>query len=414
METLASLCDSNDDGCVQIPPSLPASAEFCGSCRWVTEASDLADVSTTAADSDACSVQLASELLDASDNLRATKPNAGSRLSRKRAISSDSDTSVLVDPSMKSRLHDVCTSLLNRQLQPGDIRYEVQEIQCDRSSFHNGSIARLRLPTLPGMGEQVWTSGPSSSRKEARLKAVASALKALAPNEVEQLHYDQSAASQVGASLEIGGGANIENDLSSKSKLANFLQWKCGRPLRKGDIVYSTSRESGQYYTTIVLNCFKDLRYVGGPANDAKQAQDLAASNVLAAFRDDVKRMEKMTQGHKKGLEILNQKKRRLCSEKESPIPPTIETGIKLHDACSALLNREIEPGDITYDMLHSDSGFVAKLKLPCMLSVSDADDLGHRVWATPVPCASKRDARANVAMVAVRDMVQQFPSLAA
>merc|ERR1711920_650843 len=98
----------------------------------------------------------------------------------------------------------------------------------------------------------------------------------------------------------------------------------------------------------------------------------------------DLVRMAKATQGHKKGLKP--QKRRKVCCDEGEQRSVDTKAQSKLHDVCSRLLGRDIQPGDIIHDLVVNNTGIVGNLRLPCILSVDGAREVGQRVWSSP-PC---------------------------
>lgn len=377
---------------------------------------DFAESSTAPADSDTCSLRPASELTDSTDvqMLAAEQLEGLGDDRRKRKRSFESAMSGL-DPTAKSRLHDACAALLNRQLQQGDIVYEVQEASCGTSSSSsaNSCVARLRLPNLPGsIGDQTWSGGPCSSRREARLQAAVAALKTISPEACVTLAGEDVAEignepADVVASHRPGEISG--SDLNAKSELSVFLQWKTGKTLDKGDISYRTCRREGRYYTTIRLDYLNKLEFIGDAANDAKAAQNAAARLVLEHFAKEVAKWAKEMQSKKI---FASKKKRKVAQSKDAamvtnPSSVDMKAQCKLHEALRTVLGRDLSPGDVVYDVVGNNEEFACTLKLPCLPSIPGHEASGQQIWSASKPCTSKRDARASVAQLAL-DSIQE------
>eukprot|EP00930_Biecheleria_cincta_P038227 TRINITY_DN26262_c0_g1_i2.p1 TRINITY_DN26262_c0_g1~~TRINITY_DN26262_c0_g1_i2.p1 ORF type:complete len:396 (-),score=69.71 TRINITY_DN26262_c0_g1_i2:75-1262(-) len=90
---------------------------------------------------------------------------------------------------------------------------------------------------------------------------------------------------------------------------------------------------------------------------------------------------------------------------------PSIKS--RLHDACAAILNRRLRPGDIVYELPEADVGgsssskaFVMRLRLPSL-----PGSLGARAWMGG-PCAGRGEARLKAAAAALEtlEMEQAVP----
>jgi len=372
-----------------------SSSDACVSHKLTETTSEQAESSTACAESDTCSVQPASDVSELADvqmpsSASQSFPSEGRK--RKRSV------------EVTVGLHDACVAILNRKLRPGDIVYELPEAGCGGSSDSSASVVRLRLPSLPGsLGARAWMGGPCVGRGEARREAAAAALEAL---QMEQAVPQES-------NMELAGtkqatGTEDCGSLDAKSKLFIFLQWKCGRTLEKGDVIYSSSREGGMYHTTVKLHCLDGLEFRGDPAVDAKAAQDAAALSVLNEFSTDMERMTKIMQSKK----IFRPAKRRKVPLCHDALPSAdSKAPIKLHDVLSTMLGRELARGDVVYDVVAEAGSYMGQLRVPCLAAVNGASDLAQRVWSSPKR-SSKRDARASVADLALAVLMERFPAL--
>lgn len=325
--------------------------------------------------------------------------------SRKRKMLSDTDEQE-PDPILRCRLHDAYTHILNRPLQPGDIVYNV-------SDSGQGQVAEIRLPSLPGaLGMQSWTSKPCANRRLARVHAAGKALTCiLSDPELAASVGPGAGQSSIGPTecrkegscgLEGTGshsdlsrkgeqdGAVVEFDF--KAQVVMFCQWSCGRPMRKKDIVYTVARHYSWYQATVTLSCFSGEEFTGTPRTDRRQAEHAAAEVMLKAFERERAQMD---------LE-MNKKRRVQTDGTSSGADPSVK--MKLHEACSRILRRPPQTGDVVYEVAAWNGGPRAALRLP-----SVPGQLGMRIWESRA-CASRRDARIQVAGMAL-EAIRQDPT---
>mmetsp|Transcript_54346 Transcript_54346/g.151360 ORF Transcript_54346/g.151360 Transcript_54346/m.151360 type:complete len:405 (-) Transcript_54346:65-1279(-) len=307
----------------------------------------------------------------------------------------------LSDPVARSKLHDVCVQLLGRDLEPGDVTYTMREVD-------GGHVAKVRLPGFSGS----WISGVCANKRAARQLAASTALRSLLADAAREDHAELSmAVSRVFGpayaastsstarptdlgSMQLGltqSGDGESSEHEAKTQLVIFCQRSCGRPMSKNDIVYTTVRDNCQYQTTVVLNCFGGQEFRGGLKVDRKQSEQAAAEVALLALP------KKRSQGT--STPAASSKKRRVSADE---VTSEIDPGIKrqLHDACTKILGRPPQAGDIVYEVVAGNTGPTATLQLPCL-----PGDLRERIWVSPVS-VSRHDARIKAANMAMRSLL--------
>jgi len=305
------------------------------------------------------------------------------------------------DPVARGRLHELYTRILNRPLQPGDIVYKL-------TSDEQGSVAEVRLPGLPDvLGLKSWTSKACATRRLAREQAAGEALCTLLSHS-ELLAVAEPLAKSAGCSVLPAEGMGAENlcketdlkaqesvpDADLKAQVVTFCQWSCSRPMRKTDIVYTTVRHDGQYKAKMILNCLSGEEFVGPARPDRKQAEHAAAALMLKIFERERARMA-----------VEMNKKRRVqadssCAGQE--LNARSHQQRLLHDVCGRIIGRHLQPGDVVYEVIGSFGGARVKLQLPCL-----PGQLARETWECLV-CGSRRDARAQVASMALEAIQQE------
>mmetsp|Transcript_30311 Transcript_30311/g.96906 ORF Transcript_30311/g.96906 Transcript_30311/m.96906 type:complete len:372 (-) Transcript_30311:65-1180(-) len=308
------------------------------------------------------------------------------------------------DPVTRCRLHDACMRILNRPLQTGDIVYRVWEAQ-------GGQVAEVTLPSLPSaLCERAWSSGVCENRRLARLQAAGKALQALLedPELASLAHAAERPAPGMPEGAEppspvcpeppgplcpgAGGAPQRSGGASAdvKTQVVIFCQWSCGRPMRKKDVVYTVARCGEQYQAKVQLNCFTGEAFTGEPRPDRRQAEQAAAELVLRSFEKERRLMAPAAP-----------KKQRVQAEAASSgADPSVKG--RLHAACTRILGRAPQAGDIVYEVVPTNGGPTATLRLPCL-----PGQLGAQVWASQA-CSSRHDARLQVADMALEAILRE------
>eukprot|EP00927_Polykrikos_kofoidii_P063458 TRINITY_DN58282_c0_g1_i1.p1 TRINITY_DN58282_c0_g1~~TRINITY_DN58282_c0_g1_i1.p1 ORF type:complete len:384 (-),score=66.81 TRINITY_DN58282_c0_g1_i1:75-1124(-) len=315
----------------------------------------------------------------------ATPSHEGSR--KRKTTEYEGKRCHVPDPVAKGRLHDVCMQFLGRELDVGDIVYRMLTAPC------GGEVAVLELPTLPGaLGKTTWRSSPCSNRRLARLQAAEVALRALVGD------FDISAAIPIPPDFEgdpVSSAPSADERSASnsdvKTEVVIFCQRRCGRPMTKNDIVYTTIRQEGAFQSTVQLCCLEGEEFAGSLRPDRRQAERAAAEEVLKAFAKE--RATMLVAAESKRRKILDDD---VCQE----IDPDVKR--KLHEACSRILGRPPQAGDVVYEVALSNHEPTVTLRLPGLAHVLGSD----RVWTSP-PCGSRHDARLQVAGMALRAILE-------
>lgn len=327
-------------------------------------------------------------------------PEVASR-KRKSAGTADSQD---IDPSSRCQLHEALRAILRRDLQVGDVVYEVAEAG-------GGQVAEVRLLSLPGeWSRRTWTGVACAKRQLAKSSAADAALQSMmadaelaaqirqpadfaANQEGLRESVAQSAlvplrgpAAQQGDAPLAFGGQKGSVPTSVKTQLIIFCQRSCGRPMRREDVVYTTLRAGVKHVATVRLNCFEGEEFRGEPRPDRRQAEQAAAEVALQG-----KARERAQ------LCPASAKRRRLQRDAEMAKRAPAGSKMRLHEACTMILGRSPQAGDVVYEVVAGNSGPSATLRLPCLQG-----GLGSQVW-TSAPCASRHDARSEAAALALR-----------
>lgn len=334
-----------------------------------------------------------------------TKDNLGTRTpcqllasgpSKRKAAGETGDGAP--DSSSRSKLHDACTRVLNRSLEPGDIVYQIREEQ-------GGQVAELTLPSLPGpCGLRSWTSNVCENRRSARLRAADLALRSLAsdpelaaavaPLTCQQSYLPGGGGSSEPALVDAGARAPWPSSAAgtvsdAKTELVIFCQWSCGRPMGRKDVRYSAARQGGQHVATVRMNCFCGEEFVGAPQANRRRAEQAAAEKALRAFEKERAQMARAAP-----------KRRRVqTSAAACDTHPSVKQ--RLHDVCTRVLGHPPQAGDVVYEVAAENGGVTATLRLPCL-----PGELGSQVWTSRL-CISRHDARLQAAAAALATVLE-------
>jgi len=327
---------------------------------------------------------------------KATSPSSHDDSKKRKADNLEGDIEA------RGRLHELYTRILNRPLRPGDIVYQLADTE-------QGSVAEVRLPELPDdLGLQSWTSKPCATRRLAREHAAGEALCTLSSHS-ELLAVAEPLPKPAGCSVSLAEGSGTEHsgevaalkaqelmkDADLKAQVVTFCQWSCGRPMRKSDIVYTTVRHDGQYKTKIVLNCLSGEEFVGPAMPDRRQAEHAAAASMLEVFKRERARMD---------IEMNKRRRLHVDSSGAGELHARSRQQRLLHDVCGRMIGRHPQPGDVVYEVISSFGGARVTLRLPCL-----PGQLGKESWQVLV-CGSRRDARAQVASMALEAIQREHP----
>mmetsp|Transcript_89422 Transcript_89422/g.252342 ORF Transcript_89422/g.252342 Transcript_89422/m.252342 type:complete len:401 (+) Transcript_89422:130-1332(+) len=350
--------------------------------------------------------------------------------SRKRKISIAPDAPSS-DVNSRCRLHDACVSILNRELEAGDLVYDIREAVAGQA------VVELRLAGLPGAwAVRRFAGEPHATRRLARESAAQAALSALladpetaalidAPPPLEGRGRAEEPLSRSGQNEQgLGQGSSAVSSSSSstaprvlagkgtavdaKSQVVVFCQRSCGRNMRREDLVYTLERLDGQFVASLRLNCFGGEAFTGAPRGDRRVAEQAAAEEVLKAFAKERQQLFHHPAKRRRKTDALRggtgsggagaSRGERAAAAKAKADPGA---KARLHDVCCVLLGRPPQAGDVVYEVVPSNKGPTASLRLPGLQG-----NLGGRVWASDV-CESRSDARIQVADLALRDLLE-------
>lgn len=343
---------------------------------------------------------------------------------RKISIAADAPSS---DVNSRSRLHDACVSILNRELEAGDLVYDIREAAAGQA------VVELRLAGLPGAwAVRRFAGEPHATRRLARESAAQAALSALRadpetaalidapPPLLEGSGCTEEPLTRSGQNEQgVGQGSSAVSSSSSstaprvlagngtavdaKSQVVVFCQRSCGRNMRREDLVYTLERLDGQFVASVRLNCFGGEAFAGAPRDDRRGAEQAAAEEVLKAFAKERQQLFHHPAKRRRKTDARHGEPGSGGAGGERAAKAKADPGAKarLHDVCCALLGRPPQAGDVVYEVVPSNKGPTASLRLPGLQG-----NLGGRVWASDV-CASRSDARIQVADLALRDLLE-------
>eukprot|EP00930_Biecheleria_cincta_P085446 TRINITY_DN74838_c0_g1_i1.p1 TRINITY_DN74838_c0_g1~~TRINITY_DN74838_c0_g1_i1.p1 ORF type:complete len:269 (-),score=68.52 TRINITY_DN74838_c0_g1_i1:170-976(-) len=182
-----------------------------------------------------------------------------------------------------------------------------------------------------------------------------------------------------------------------KTRLNQFLQKYCKRPLGKDDLSYSVSWFGNQCQATVVLACVGSQEYAGHLCADPKAAEMSAAEQALEGNAELVREVEALPSP----TAMARGQKRPAGGE---PIPreenPAITAKSELNGLVMQLNKSGVPPGSILYSC-HQVPGpmFQATVKVLCL-----PGDWAGRAWAGH-PDPDRKKAEQSAAQQALNDL---------
>jgi len=186
--------------------------------------------------------------------------------------------------------------------------------------------------------------------------------------------------------------------MDPKTRLNQFCQRYCLRPVTKKDILYSTTKFGNKQYQSIVrLNCMEGQEYAGELSETPKDAEKSAANQALQAFSSVMNSLPPMKPASKK-------KKSGEADDKVGVPPsdnPALTDKVKLNALCMRIAKRPLQKGETVYDTQQlgvgkNPTGYQATVRLPCL----------PEAWATKLfageVCLNKQAAEQSAAAIAL------------
>eukprot|EP00746_Dinoflagellata_sp_MGD_P006954 gnl/MRDRNA2_/MRDRNA2_113728_c0_seq1.p1 gnl/MRDRNA2_/MRDRNA2_113728_c0~~gnl/MRDRNA2_/MRDRNA2_113728_c0_seq1.p1 ORF type:complete len:248 (-),score=55.10 gnl/MRDRNA2_/MRDRNA2_113728_c0_seq1:17-760(-) len=194
-----------------------------------------------------------------------------------------------------------------------------------------------------------------------------------------------------------------QQTLDAKTQVNQFCQRKCGRQITKADITYNTQKYGNQYQSTVSLACLGGVGFVGDLAGSQKDAEMMAAKQVVQHFAAEIAQLAaepktgtKRPASAMSGAGILQPGAPGEKAPKiEQPKPPKQ----KINEICTKLAKRILTKTDVVYGVNTVPGGFQCTLALPCLPGAYAAARFTGSV------CSNKKDAETAVATIAVETL---------
>jgi hypothetical protein len=196
-----------------------------------------------------------------------------------------------------------------------------------------------------------------------------------------------------------------------KCALNQFCQLLVGRPIQKGDLVYSTQSFDEGYQGTVTVVCHEGQAYAGRVMTDKKAAEKSAAEMALS----DLKARVPETQLAKSKKAAFKNKQQKQASKSDvviadEKLPPGAFTSkVELNSLLGRIIKRPLSKGEQLYDSQQCDGGFQATVTLSCL-----PGEWQGKAWAGKV-CESKQQAEFSAAEMALQTLKElpEFQALA-
>mmetsp|Transcript_24438 Transcript_24438/g.44310 ORF Transcript_24438/g.44310 Transcript_24438/m.44310 type:complete len:332 (-) Transcript_24438:81-1076(-) len=188
--------------------------------------------------------------------------------------------------------------------------------------------------------------------------------------------------------------------MDAKTRLNQFCQRFCLRPVTKKDIVYSSTKFGHNQYQSIVrLNCMDGQEYAGELTTNPKDAEKSAAQQAYAAvvastpeFKQPAKKKKSPGEGKAKGT----------FPEGENP---ALTDKVRLNALCMQITKRPLQKGETLYEsralgLGKAPTGYQTTVRLPCL-----PNDWSEKMFAGQV-CTTKQAAEQSAAGIALAAML--------
>eukprot|EP00929_Paragymnodinium_shiwhaense_P025125 TRINITY_DN1526_c0_g1_i1.p1 TRINITY_DN1526_c0_g1~~TRINITY_DN1526_c0_g1_i1.p1 ORF type:complete len:398 (-),score=126.60 TRINITY_DN1526_c0_g1_i1:112-1209(-) len=216
--------------------------------------------------------------------------------------------------------------------------------------------------------------------------------------------------------------AGFMEDRDSKTRLNGFLQKFTNRMITKSDVAYKSGKLEGttEYQATVTLHCLDDSpEFAGELASTKKEAEQLAASQALSAYSEELEKLAVDPKAFK------GQGVKRKRTDDFMP-PPSVQKIAKVHAAATvsswkgllfemaaAVLKKGVTKEDLVFstDGAEKEAGkpvkeYTTTLTTPCMPGT-----WGAETWVGE-PCKSIKEAEHSAAEKAFKAM-QDDPEVA-
>ncbi|CAK9026194.1 unnamed protein product [Durusdinium trenchii] len=188
--------------------------------------------------------------------------------------------------------------------------------------------------------------------------------------------------------------------MDSKTRLNQFCQRYCLRPVTRKDILYSTTKFGNKQYQSIVrLNCMESQEYAGELCEAPKDAEKSAAQQALKAFQAVIASLPAGKPVKKKPPPSELDEVNKQIADAENP---ALTDKVKLNALCMRIAKRPLEKGETIYETQQlgvgkNPSGYQATVRLPCL-----PEDWAMKLFAGEV-CQNKQAAEQSAAGIALK-----------
>lgn len=170
--------------------------------------------------------------------------------------------------------------------------------------------------------------------------------------------------------MEENEGADGTDGMDAKTRLNQFCQRYCLRPVTRKDILYSTTKFGNKQYQSIVrLNCMEGQEYAGELSETPKEAEKSAAQQALKAFAGVISSLPAGKPAKKKRPEGGDDMAKVKIPDAENP---ALTDKVRLNALCMRIAKRPLEKGETLYDTQQigvgkNPTGYQSTVRLPCL-----------------------------------------------
>ncbi|CAE8624857.1 unnamed protein product [Polarella glacialis] len=193
--------------------------------------------------------------------------------------------------------------------------------------------------------------------------------------------------------------------MDAKTRLNQFCQRFCVRPVTKMDIVYSTTKFGNNQYQAIVkLNCMEGQEYAGELSANPKEAEKSAAQQAMQAYSTVLSQLPPLRAGQKKKKPAASGD-----GAVKKPIPegenPAMTDKVKLNALCMKIAKRALQKGETLYETRQmgigkAPTGYQTTVRLVCL-----PGEWANKMFAGQV-CQNKQSAEQSAAGIALAAML--------
>lgn len=191
--------------------------------------------------------------------------------------------------------------------------------------------------------------------------------------------------------------------MDAKTRLNQFCQKYCSRPVTKTDILYSSTRFGKNEYQAVVrLNCMEGQEYAGEVCDNAKDAEKSAALQAMQAYAAVIQSLPE-------GKKPKKKQPAEGAAGEAGAIPPeenpALTDKVRLNALYMKIIKRPLQKGETLYETREmglgkSPSGYQSTVRFPCL-----PGEWGTKVFAGQV-CQQKQGAEQSAAGMALAAML--------